>query len=175
MNNQGKLIGIMKDTNLILKEFPTHVPKTNNKIKANKYWKINSQSIYNGAIQRFTRAIVVNNIHSYILEQLKTQQLPKIDRPIQLQLDIYIPINYANIRRNKDGEISWKIPKDDYEPTNDEDNISWIWNKCIKDCLTKLKVWEDDTMYWCRGTSSLIYFVDNINDRRIEISFKQVK
>lgn len=157
---------------LILKEFPTHIAKTNNKVKENKFWKINSQGIYNGSITRFTRAIVINNMHEYIINELKNQKLPKVNKPVQLQLDIYIPINYSDVRRKKSGEISWKKPKDNYEPTNDEDNISWIWTKSIKDCLSKLKVWEDDTMYWCRGTDSMIYFVDDIKDRKIEIYLK---
>ena len=113
------------------------------------------------------------NIHKYIISQFANQELPKITSPVQLQLDIYIPINYGSVARRK-GEISWKKPKEDYTPTADEDNISWIWNKCIKDCLTKLKVWDDDTMYWCRGTNSLVHFIDELEDRRIEISFNKL-
>lgn len=160
--------------NLVLDKFPTHVPKTNNKIKPNKWWKINSQGIYNSSIQKFTRGIVVDNIHNYIISELDKQELPIIDSPIQLVLRIYIPINYGDIRRKKDGTISWKEPTEDYQASNDEDNISWIWNKCIKDCLTKLKVWEDDNLMYCRGTDSLVIFVEDIEDRKIEINFKKI-
>ena len=159
---------------LVLDKFPTHVKKTNNKIKPNKWWKINSQGIYNSSIQKFTRGIVIENIHSYIISELKQQELPSISSPVQLVLRIYIPINYGDIRRKKDGTISWKKPDKDYIPTADEDNISWIWNKCIKDCITKLLIWEDDTMYWCRGTDSLVGFIDELEDRRIEISFREI-
>ncbi len=159
---------------LILKQFPTHVAKTNNTTKANKLWKINSQGIYNGLINRFTRAIVVTNIHTYIFEQLSNQDLQLITQPVILQLDIYIPINYDTVRMTKKG-ISWKLPKKDYQARNDEDNISWIWNKCIKDCLTILDVWEDDNIMHCRGTHSQVHFIDKLDDRKIEISFKQIK
>ena len=158
---------------LILDRFPTHIEKTNNKVAPNKFWKINSQAIYNGAIQRFTRAIVVNNMHKYIINQLESQELPSFDYPVQLNLGIYIPINYANVAR-RNGIVSWKKPAEGYEPSTDEDNVRWIWEKCIKDCLSKLKVWPDDTMYWCRGTSSIVHFIDELDDRRIEISFKEL-
>lgn len=158
---------------LILKEFPTHIAKTNNITKVNKMWKINSQGIYNGAIHRFTRAIVINNMHTYIFDQLNPQDLQHITDPVILQLDIYIPINYATVRMTKKG-VSWKPPAVDYKPTVDEDNISWIWNKCIKDCLTLLNVWPDDNIMHCRGTHSQVHFIDDLKDRRIEISFKNV-
>jgi Holliday junction resolvase RusA-like endonuclease len=159
---------------LVLKQFPTHIAKTDNKVKVNKFWKINSQGIYNGSIQRFTRAIVVNNMHKYIIDQLESQELPKIVDPVQLVLRIYIPINYSNVRRTSKG-ISWKPPEPGYVPTNDEDNISWIWNKCIKDCLTKLEVWEDDTIEYCVGTDSAVIFIDDLEDRKIEISLKNIE
>ena len=163
----------MNETILILKNFPTHVKKTNNKYKENKYWKINSQSIYNGYIGKFTRAIVINNIHNYILSELKTQKLPKVNFPVQLILRFFIPINYSTVKMSsKDKEIKWELANAEYKPNNDEDNITWIWNKCIKDCLTKLKVWEDDNIQFCIGTDSKIIFIEELKDRKIEISFK---
>ena len=159
---------------LILDKFPTHIEKSDNKIKANSWWKINSQGIYNSSIQKFTRGIVVANMHKYILKELSTQKLPVITEPVQLILRFYIPINYGNVRRKKDGSITWKKPIEGYEPSADEDNVSWIWNKTIKDCLTKLNLWADDTMYWCRGTDSLVEFIEELEDRRIEIGFKKI-
>ena len=84
-------------TELILDKFPTHIAKTNNVKAPNKYWKINSQGIYNGTVQRFTRAIIIENIHKYILNEFSKQNLPKLDKPVQLQLSIYIPINYLSM------------------------------------------------------------------------------
>jgi len=161
---------------LVLDKFPIHIAKTNRKSGFNDYWKINSQGIYNGAVSKFTRAIVMENIHNYIISSLTSQVRGfKLTTCVQLQLDIFIPINYGDIRRKKDGTISWKKADSTYIPDNDEDNISYIWNKAIKDCLTKLKVWEDDNLSYCRGTSSLIHFIDNLEDRRIEINFKTIE
>lgn len=163
---------VMLGNMLILNKFPTHIAKTNNKTKPNKYWKINSQAIYSGVIGRFQRAIIVNNLHKYIIDKLSQQELPIITSPVQLVLRIYIPINYSDVRRRKDGTLSWNIPKEDYIPNNDEDNIRWIWEKTIKDSLTKLGVWEDDSLQWCIGTDSKVIFVDDIEKRKIKISFK---
>ena len=60
---------------IILEKFPTHVAKTDNKVAPNKYWKINSQGVYNGAIQRFTRAIIIKNMHEYIISQFANHKL----------------------------------------------------------------------------------------------------
>jgi len=160
---------------LILNKFPTHVAKTDNKYKVNTYWKINSQGIYNSTIQKFTRGIVMDNIHKYIIGELSAQELPKITGTVQLVLRIYIPINYSTVRRNASGITSWSKPPKGYLPNNDEDNIRWIWEKSIKDCLTKLGVWEDDNLTFCRGTDSLVHFVEELDDRRIEISFKELQ
>ncbi len=154
-------------------EVPTHIHSTKNKVKPNKYWKINSQGIYNGQIQRFTRAIIVENMHKYILDEFSKHVLPQLLKPVQLQINIYIPINYANVSR-RSGKTIWYPAIEGYEPSNDEDNISWLWIKCIKDCITKSKMWVDDTMLWCRGTNSMIYFIDELDDRKIEISFKEL-
>ena len=157
---------------ITLNTFPTHVAKTDNKVVANTYWKINSQGVYNGFITRFTRAIVINNMHNYINDEFSKQSLPKLTSVVQLILRFYIPINYSDIRRKKDGTISWKSPDLSYKPNYDEDNISWIWNKTIKDCLTKNNVWKDDSVEYCIGTDSKIIFINDIKDRKIEIDFK---
>jgi hypothetical protein len=159
---------------LVLDKFPTHIAKTDNKIASNKYVKITNQSIYSGLLNRFARAIAVKNIHSWINSQLSNQILPKITEPIQLQLSIYTVINHGDIRRKKDGSISWNKPSEGYIPRWDEDNLRTIWEKCIKDVLTDNLIWTDDTVYICRGTNSMIYFVDDLEDRKIILNFKKI-
>lgn len=156
---------------ITLKYFPTHIERTQNKIKSNKFIKINNQSIYNGAITRFSRAIVINNIHKWILSELQDQDLPKINDPVKLVLRFYTVRNHNTIKRIKE-KIQWKPPEDNYIINWDEDNLRGIWEKTIKDCLTKLGVWPDDTAYYCRGIDSEIIFVDHIEERKIEIDFK---
>lgn len=156
---------------LILNKFPTHIAKTNRKKGPQDYFKINGQAIYNSAVSKFTRGIVIENMHNWIIKELKQQELPSVTSPVQLKLDLYIPINYATVRRKKDGTVSWKPAKKGYRPNNDEDNLRSIWEKCIKDCITKLGIWEDDDMYICRGINSLVHFIDDLEDRKIEIDF----
>ena len=160
-------------TKIILDKFPTHIAITNNKVAANKYMKINSQSIYNGKLHTFSRANAVNNMHKYISKCISEANVGKINYPVQLVVRIYTVINHDCIKRYKD-EIHWNAPKADYVPRWDEDNLRSIWEKCIKDCITKVGIWEDDIVTNCRGIDSLVEFVDNIEDRKIEISFKRL-
>ena len=48
----------------------THVPSTDNKSKKNKYWKINGQAIYNSSVDKFKRAIIVENLHRFVINSL---------------------------------------------------------------------------------------------------------
>lgn len=159
---------------LIIDQFPIHIAKTKNKFKENKFVKINGQLIYNQGIATFTRAIVMDNMHNAVIDALSNQKLPHITEPVQLVIRIKTVINHGNIRRKKDGTISWKKPAKDYEPTWDEDNLSSIWVKAIKDALTCMKVWKDDNVSLCRGTDSLVEFVDNLEDRQIIIYFRKI-
>lgn len=164
------------DKMIILEQFPTHVAKTNNKHKVNKMFKINNQAIYNGSINRFSRAIVMNNMHTWLKDKFDevnlTRYTPKT-YPVQLILRIHTVINHGNVRWSiKENRSTCSIPKEDYKPTWDEDNLSSIWIKAIKDSLTEYGFWKDDDVSLCRGTDSLVEFVDSFEDRKIEIGFK---
>jgi hypothetical protein len=159
---------------LILKNFPTHIAKTSNIKAPNKYIKVNNQSIYNGALNRFARAIAIKNLHNWIINEFKKQELPTITKPVQLQIDIYTIINHGDISR-RSGKIIWKEPIENYEPRWDEDNLRMIWEKCIKDSISILGIWPDDNAYWCRGTNSMVHFVDTLEEMRIEINFKEIE
>ena len=158
---------------IILDKFPIHIAITNNVHKPNRYAKINSQSIYNSNINRFTRATMVKNMHNWIKSKLVGIEPLKLEFPVQLQLDIFTVINHGNISR-RNGKTIWKIPSENYVPDYDADNVSYIWEKTIKDTLSELEFWPDDNVAYCRGTNTMLYFVDDIEDRRIEISFKKV-
>lgn len=158
---------------LILKEFPIHIEISNNTTKANRVAKINSQSIYNGSLARFSRAIAIKNMHNWIKKQLKHIPKPELDYPVQIQIDIYTVINHGSISM-RNGKTIWKYPSEDYVPSWDEDNLSYIWVKTIKDSLSELEFWPDDNVAYCIGTDSKVHFIDNLEDRRIEISFKKI-
>lgn len=163
------------DKIIVLDKFPTHVAKTNNKTKENKMFKINNQAIYNGSLHKHARAIVMRNMHNWIINKLKESNVHKNKPtgPVQLILTIYTVKNHGSIQWRKGG-VTWKYPSEEYIPTWDEDNLSAIWIKAIKDSLSEYSFWSDDNVYVCRGTNSMIEFVDDIEDRRIEIGFKKL-
>ena len=155
-----------------IKDFPTHVAKTNNKVAANKYWKINNQSIYNGSINTFSRAIVIENLHDFIISVLPDYKLT--DFPIKVDVVIKTVKNHGNIRRLKSGKISWKPPEKDFIPTWDEDNLTAIWTKVIRDSLTKKGIIPDDNVKYIIGGYRGIEFVNDIKDREIIIKLERV-
>lgn len=150
--------------------FPTHVPITNNKNAPNKYIKINGQSIYNGNLQHYQRAIAVNWLHDYLLnnQQDFLQDIRRnhsIDYPKRLESFLYVPLNYGTVRRIK-GIIHWTPAKDDYDPNWDIDN-QWIWNKLFCDVLQLVKIIPNDNVRYI--SSSCITFVEtkNFDDRKL--------
>lgn len=158
---------------IILDKFPTHIEKTNNKFAPNKFIKITNQSIYNGALNRFARAIVVNNMHDYIISCIP-KELTKIDTPCKPIYEFHTVRNHGNIRRLKDGNLSWKKPDDDFEATWDDDNLAFLWMKTIRDAFTKAGLWVDDNVDFVRGGDYDVKFVDHIDDRKIIIKFKKI-
>ena len=158
---------------IILDKFPTHIEKTANKIAADKFIKITNQSIYNGALNRFGRAIVVKNMHDYIISCVP-EGLKVINYPVKPKYTFYTVRNHGNIRRTKKGEISWKPPASDFKATWDDDNLAFIWMKTIRDAFTKVGVWEDDNVDFVRGSDYDIVFIDDIKDRKITIEIKEV-
>lgn len=154
-----------------LKQFPTHIEKTDNKKAPNKFWKINNQSIYNGSVNTFARAIVIKNMHKYIISKINV--FPKFTGPVTVDIIIKTVKNHGSIQR-RNGKIIWKQPKNDYKPTWDEDNLSAIWTKTIRDSLTKLDIIPDDNVEFIKGGYRGVEFVKDINDREIIIKIKNV-
>ena len=163
---------------IVLNQFPTHVAKTANKHKVNKMFKINNQAIYNGSLNRHQRAIVMRNMHNWLLEQFNTLKVAKNSLksyPVQLVIRIHTVINHGNVSWSvKTGNVNWKYPSEEYIPGWDEDNLSAIWIKAIKDSLSEYKFWKDDSVHYCIGTDSKVVFVDNFDNRKIEIDFKKM-
>lgn len=140
----------MKTYSVEIPEFITHVAKTDNKVKANKYVKVNNQNIYNSNLNRFARNIVVRNLHNYLIEHIKLSNLPKlINPPYQVSLTIFAPINYGAVsRRSKHGTpyICWYPAGPDYQPNWDIGNIGELWLKTFEDSLQLAGVLENDNV-----------------------------
>ena len=158
---------------IVLPRFPTHIERTNNKIKQNTFFKINNQAIYNGSLTKFSRGIVISNMHNWILSEFGKHTIEHIDCPVKLYLRIYTVKNHNMIRRLR-GAVRWKPPEPNYVVNWDEDNLRAIWEKCIKDCLSKAGAWPDDTAYYCRGVDSEICFVNELDERSIELWMEKV-
>ena len=156
-----------------LKEFPTHLPTTNNKKAPDKYAKLNYQSIYNGSINRFGRANLMNALHSYFMSKINKKYKIK-NFPIKIHYIIKTVINHGDIRRNKNGKISWKYPSKNYIPTWDIENLANIWIKGGNDSLTKAKIIPDDSVEFLLGTSHEFIQVNSFKDREIIIKIEEL-
>lgn len=159
---------MVEDKQIVLNQFPTHIEKTNNKVAANKFMKITNQSVYNGKMHPFTRAIVVKNMHDYIISNIPVGFTVKT--PCKPKYEIYTVRNHGSIQR-RGGEIKWKVPEPDYEANWDDDNLAFLWMKTIRDSLTEAGVWQDDNVDFVRGSDYDLFFVDKFEDRKIVISF----
>lgn len=157
-------------------EFPTHLPKSDNKYAANKMQKLNNQAIYNGSLNRFGRAIVMNNMHKYLAgyldPYLTTFSRESIEFPICVDIEVHTVINHGSIMMRK-GNVCWKPPKPDYEPTWDIDNLASIWIKGLNDTLTKSKFIPDDTVKYLACTSYKYHEVASLEDRKLIIKINE--
>ena len=145
-------------------QFITHVEKTKT-----KKLKINGQTIYSGNLHHYTRAKVVKQLHEYLSEYIK-EQLGEADLshlfPLQITLHFFSPLNYGDIRMYK-GNLSWKKPADDYEPSWDADN-QWIWGKCFNDSLVKCGYVPDDNVAYIQSSGKVVFNeVEELDDRKL--------
>lgn len=157
---------------IILKEFPTHIEKTNNKVAPNKMLKVNNQAIYNGYINRFTRNIVMSNLHNYIKDVLKLYKplilKETICYPISIKIIIYTVKNHGNISM-RNGKLCWKPAKIDYKPNWDIENLASIWIKAISDSLVQIKILPEDNIDYINKISYEYREIEDIKDRQIVI------
>ena len=154
---------------IVLKQFPTHIAYTDNKYAPNKMKKLNNQNIYNGALNRFSRAIAMRNLHHYIIDQIPKGMV--IDKyPIKIHYLFKTVKNHGSISMRKTG-ICWKPPKDDYKANWDIQNLAMIWMKAGDDALTRAGVIIDDNVAFVQGSSYDLKFVEKLEDREIIITF----
>lgn len=148
-------------------QFITHVEYTNNKVAPNKFKKINNQSIYNSNINRFSRNILVKNLHKYIGSFIP-KGLKLNTYPVEIKYTLKSVINHGDISR-RGGNIIWKYPKENYVPRWDIENCISLWIKCGNDTLTQNKVIVDDSIQYVNKISYEFIPVENFEDREITI------
>lgn len=150
-----------------LKQFPLHLPYTKNKKAPNKYVKLNNQTIYNGKINRFARAILMGNLHSYVLGKLPKKHKVK-DYPVKIHYIIKTVINHGDISRRKE-KLIWKYPSDEYVPRWDIENLASIWIKGGNDALVLAKIIPDDSVQFVNQISYEFIPVKELDNRSIII------
>ena len=149
---------------------PTHIRKTANKVKADKYVKINNQLIYQG-VNHFTRAIIVTNLHAHISEEINPEfKNLKIDsNNIRLLYEFYTVINHSTARKTAKG-ISWNPAKKDYSPDWDLDNLADLWSKAGNDTLVLEGVIKDDNVGFVKEETTRFIEINELYDARIELT-----
>ena len=148
---------------------PSHIASTNNKRAANKYWKINNQAIYNGSVDKFKRAVIVENMHNLVMNSLPQSALNlKIDKVKNITYIFNTVRNHGSISRRL-GKTCWKPAKKDYVSNWDSNNISDIWVKTGNDALTLAGVITDDNTDVINNTTYRMEVVDHIEDLKLQI------
>lgn len=155
---------------LTIPQFPTHIAKTANKTKDNKMFKINNQAIYNGALNKFQRAIVVENLHNFMIEHINKAGLNnlKINKRIVILYQFRTVINHGDISWRK-GKICWKPAVPNYEPTWDINNIADLWTKIGNDSFSLAGTIVDDNVRFVRGTYHSFIECKDIDERELKI------
>jgi len=148
---------------VVIPEFKTHVRQGKTKWK-----KINGQSIYTSAHHR-VRHLFMEQIHNYLTLFITPLEAPITSKPLEIHVTIYAPINYGDVRRIR-GKVNWKPAKEDYQPSWDLDNFSWIWIKGMQDVLQKQNVIPDDTVKYIRKVSYEYVPVDSLDERKMVLS-----
>jgi len=147
----------------------THVAYTNNKSAKNKYWKINGQAIYDGSVNKFKRAIIVENMHHFIINSLDDSLLNlKIDKVINMRYIFNTVKNHGSISRRGD-KTCWKPAKKDYKSNWDIYNLASFWIKTIDDALVEAGVLVDDNTDVINEAAYKKVEVDHIDDLELEI------
>lgn len=156
--------------------FPTHIARSDNKFAPNKMQKINNQAIYNGSLNRFARAIVMNNLHDYLAVHMHTY-LPAFLRsgvqfPVCVELEVHTVINHGDISMRK-GKTCWKPAKPGYEPGWDIENLASIWIKALNDVFTRSKFIPDDNVKYIDCVGYKFEQVKTLEDRKLVIKIDE--
>jgi len=147
----------------------SHIAYTQNKVKADRLMKINGQSIYNGALNKFKRAIVVENMHYYFVYNIPEEMLGlNLTKVKSIEYIFHTVINHGNISR-RNGKRIWKEAGKKYVPNWDIQNIADIWIKTGNDSLSIAKVIQDDNVGVITKVSYELKVVDHVDDLELEV------
>jgi hypothetical protein len=166
---------LVEPVNTLVIKMPliTHIAYTQNKIAADRMMKINGQRIYDGSLNKFKRAIVVENMHYYVVYNLPDEALNlNIKKVKSIAYIFHTVINHGNISRKKNGMRIWKKAAANYVPNWDIENLSSIWVKTGNDALVIGKVISDDNVGVIQKVMYGFNEVEDVDDLELEIIIK---
>lgn len=150
----------------------THIAYTQNKTKANRLMKINGQRIYDGSLNKFKRAIVVDNMHYYFMYNIPGNMLNlKLSKIKSIEYIFHTVLNHGNISMRLH-KRSWVVPDAKYKQKWDVNNLADIWIKTGNDSLVLSGVLEDDNAGVLNKTTYSANYVDHIDDLELEVIIK---
>lgn len=130
------------------------------------------QSIYNSNLNRFSRNIVMTNLHDYLISQIKPFKSAFLKKgiayPIKIKIVVHTVINHGSISM-RNGKLCWKFPKKTYIPNWDIENLASIWVKAFNDSLVILKMIPDDNINYVNNVEYKFEKVEDLKDRKLEI------
>lgn len=150
----------------------THIAKTQNKFAKDKFWKINNQRIYDGSLNPFARALIVDNMHKYIISHIPLEyRTLYLKRTNLVRYEFYTVVNHGDISRRSD-RLCWKPAIENYKIGWDLNNMSDFWVKVGNDALTLGGVIEDDNVGVIHRTAYSFNMVDHIDKLKLNIIIK---
>jgi hypothetical protein len=168
--------------------FPTHVRCTDNQIKANKYWKVNGQAIYNGSVARFKRAIIMGAMHEACVPAIllmknviKAAGIKPNEHRWAVSCTLRTHAGYASVTRTFSKKKGWAVKGGEQvaleKATFDVDN-TWIWRKAFVDTMVKepnLRIFDTDSVSRIASSGDNWIQVPSLEERSITFAFRPTK
>lgn len=115
-------------------------------------WKMNGQDLYNQKVKHNARNAIMYKMHERFKGTL--EELPILrDFPLTLELNFYL----------------LDLLKAPGRERNIDNDNRWIYHKVIQDTMTELGKIPDDNPYYINGNITRTFFVDNIEDTKLDI------
>jgi hypothetical protein len=164
------------------RKFVTHVPYTDNKFARNKYIKIGGNSISNGSLQRFSRAVVKDNVTTELLPGVQLLaascresgiDITKHKWGLTMVFAAHLGYGSTALRFTKKGFVNGG-GDDATKPNWDLDN-QWIWTKFFLDACQKGGALDKDTVDRIVRESKEYKQVPTFEDRYLVFKFNLVE
>lgn len=151
---------------------------TNPKTAGKERWeKISGQQVYSGGYGAFKQGKIIKMMKNYLIEAINNDInnngiRPFADFPLLISSECHTVINHDTIRVVQANKLSVPVPKTDYKPRWDMDNLSYIWTKVFMDVLEELNFIPNDNIQYVAKPPAMMYCpVRNFEDRKLIFDF----